>query len=184
MPRALRGAALRAWGRAGLPGLRALLLLGAGCATLQPSLGADAAVEVEEVRLQFLSDRAAEARLVLGVRGVPGRGAGGGGGAAGGLRATGLDWQLRLGGRPFAVGTQRVATPLGPGSARVEVVLPLAYAPGPVEPRAVPLAVAVQGTLTVEGPGGGPVRLPFRRAEVLRLAGAPREPAVPEPVLR
>ncbi|MFZ5471590.1 MAG: hypothetical protein ACOZIN_19365 [Myxococcota bacterium] len=144
------------------PTLLVILALGvAGCRTSQHA--AKDPVQVAVLQLSFPEAERGEIELSLDLENSEPR--------AGAVSA--VWWELWLGGRFFAAGTQGVqqVLPLG-GHARLELALPVVFRHAAQDPQTTAFDVGVRGRVAVHF-GGELVFLPFHAARRLVLEGAP-----------
>lgn len=136
----------------------------AGCSRNLLRTGGEDAVVVKDVAVDFQPGDRGDVNVELEVRnpGLP----------PGAL--TSVQWEVWLGNRWFAAGTQVLDEPLpADGTQRVKVLLPIVFhrnAPASEDPRAV--EVGLRGAVTVQA-GGSAQRLPFQVRRTLVTRNAP-----------
>ena len=140
-----------------------MLSAAAGCArNARPS--SEEAVRVEDVRLRFESGERGEVELSFSAR-SPALQAG---------AYTEVTWELWLGGRWFAAGTQAMAEPAPTGQPHTfRIRAPLVFRrTQPADEAPTPVDVAIRGAVALRAPGGER-RLPFEDVRLMRVPNLP-----------
>ncbi|MHB8874041.1 MAG: hypothetical protein ACYC8T_10180 [Myxococcaceae bacterium] len=148
-------------------GWRALLLCLwvalAGCRTVAPQVAPRGPVEVTAIAASFTGADRGELGLTLEVENRE----------AIAVVVSRVTWELWLGGRWFAAGTQGVGTELSAGERRViELTMPLAFRRLEVRAEPANLDAAVRGGVDLSF-GGLSNRLPFESTRRIVAQGAP-----------